>query len=183
MINVFFDMDGVIAEWNEKATLEDIFSEGYFRNVSPNKVTINVLKNLFKKYVNTEPSQVRFFILSARYDDESNEENRFEKDKRYFLSKYDIKFPVCFVSCGKSKKEVFDLYPFLNPKDYNLLFDDHTPNLVDWENNKNIGIKWLNKINGSNKSKYEGLCIPAYRMNETSIMIMIEGIINHYVNE
>lgn len=48
MINVFFDMDGVIAEWNEKATLEDIFSEGYFRNVSPNKVTINVLKNSLK---------------------------------------------------------------------------------------------------------------------------------------
>ena len=40
----------------------------------------------------------------------------------------------------------------------------------------NIGIKWLNGINGSGKSNFDGFCIPAHRMSEKTIVNTIRGI-------
>lgn len=177
MVNVFFDMDGVLAAWNKNATIEDTFVRGYFRTgVKPETDAINVLKSLTKEY---DKESVRFFILSARYDDENNRDNRFEKDKIGFLKDNGIDVPVCFVSCGTNKRSALHKYGIEG--DYNLLFDDHTPNIQEWETNDCIGIKWLNNVNGSGDSKYKSLCVPANRMDELGLEIAVKGIIDYYV--
>ncbi len=64
----------------------------------------------------------------------------------------------------------------------NLLFDDHTPNLIDWEKGgpEFIGIKWLNGINGSGKSGFSGLTVAADRMDAQSIFVTVLSIARHY---
>ncbi len=181
MVNVFFDMDGVLAKWNKDKTIEDTFVPGYFHTgVEPEIDAIDAIKEVSVSY---NPSQVRFFILSARYDDEKNTENRFERDKIEFLKDNALGYiPICFVSCGCDKKNALKKYGIEG--DYNLLFDDHTPNIKEWEfgSDKNIGIKWLNDVNGSGNSSYKSLCVPACRMDELGLEIAIKGIINHYID-
>jgi len=176
MVNVFFDMDGVLAKWNDKATVEDTFKEGYFRNVKADPDAVNALKNLICGF---EKANVSFYILSARYDD-AGEVNRFEQDKLAWLEEQGINIPVCFVACGEPKANALSRYQIKGST--NILFDDHTPNLNEWEMNpNNLGVKWLNDVNGSGKSGRRGLCVEANRMDEFALTFSLAALIERFL--
>ena len=127
------DMDGTLARWNEKATLEEVASNGYFRNLDP---TSFVSLPLWLEGVGFE---VR--IRSAVYQD-----NHSAADKEAWLKKYGLgELPRDFIPYGtpKSKSMRYD-------GKIHILIDDHTPNLVDWENNVyfGTGVKFMNHVNG-----------------------------------
>ena len=174
-VYLFFDMDGVLAKWNTSATIEDTFVPHYFRDkVEPDRKAFNVLEELS---FHNEFKGVG--ILSARYDDEENEQNRFEQDKIDFLYQNGVNdlLHIAFVPCGTSKRIALN-NDCIRDTDICILIDDHTPNLIDWERGGSnfIGIKWLNGINGSGKSDFDGFCIPAHRMSEKTIVNTIRGI-------
>ena len=62
--NVFFDMDGTLAEWREAATLEDLLKPGYFETLKPTDLV---------KFANELATNQNFhcYVLSA-YMPESN---------------------------------------------------------------------------------------------------------------
>ncbi len=181
MVNLCFDSDGVIAKWGK--SFEATFLPGYFRTgVEPDITAITAVRSLFS--TSKAQENFRVFILSARYDDSEspNGFNRFENDKKGFYCDNRLgEVPALFVPCGQSKREALRQID-CSKDDWFILCDDHTPNLIDWEKGgpKFIGIKWLNGINGSKKSGFEGLCIPADRMSAQSIYVTLMAMVKYY---
>ena len=177
---IYFDMDGLIAKWNKDATIEDTFAPGYFDTIV--EPDINAIESIKKVVPVFQDLGIDVFFLSARYDDENNIDagyNRFELDKRRFLNRHQLNIPALFVSCGESKRKIFDT---LSKGDLNILFDDYSKNLFDWEQDSScLGIKWLNGINGTHGT-FKGLTIPAYRMNVDSISNSLIGTVTQIIS-
>ena len=136
VVVIWFDMDGVLAKWNEKATIEEVSSPGYFLNcVLEQKVAtlIDYLKNYQSEY---PEFQFEIRILTSVYQN-----GYAQKEKEQWLKNHKIDVPVTFVPYGESK------FKFVNEDDTNILVDDFGKNLKEWIQNGFIGVKFYNGIN------------------------------------
>ena len=147
MTRVFFDMDGVLAEY-KYVPYEEMLQKGYFAELAPQEAAIEAIKELAK-----DP-QLEVYTLSAVI-----KENPYALlEKKTWLKEQlgDAVWNVrsIFPFCGTSKR---DAVPGgIRPTD--ILIDDYNANLLDWENSA-VPIKFLNGINnrtGSWKGRTAG---------------------------
>ena len=145
MTRIFFDMDGVLAEYRQ-VPVEEYLRKGYFSELAPQTEALNALADL------AQDPRYEVHTLSAVYA-----ENPYaESEKREWLRKNlpeqalrNLKSLFCF--CGESKA---DAVPGgIRPTD--ILVDDYNANLRDWQE-KGVAIKLLNGINDRHGS-WQGL--------------------------
>ena len=156
----FIDMDGTLAKWND-VQFEELFEEGYYKNLEPN---INVV-NTVKRLLNHEQD---VYILSAYL-----EESKYaKKEKIEWLQKY----------IPELNKDKYILLPYGEVKtNYiegkigkdDILLDDYTKNLLEWEKEGGFAIKLRNGIN-HNKGIWKGMTVSHNFINGNSFEDSIE---------
>jgi len=137
---VYIDMDGVLAQWNTWATLEDTYKPGYFLNCIPQENLIRAVKLL-------QIFGIRVCILSAVCNEQA------AKEKSLWLDRYVGRFVQrIFVPYGTNKAD------YVGAGRNSLLIDDFSVNLHQWSATGNTGVKFYNGINGT-KGTWTGLSI------------------------
>ena len=133
-INIFFDMDGVLCEYNPNDSVEKMMQPGYFSS----REEIVMMTSVLRKLKNDNRFHVR--ILTAVFPEEHNRREKLEWLKKLGLE--DVE--VCFTPVGESKLS------YIDTKGVNILIDDYTLNLLSWQSGGSdfIGIKFYNSING-----------------------------------
>jgi len=141
--NIFFDMDGVLAVY-DKNTVNFMYNKGFFLNRPPIKNMIEVVQKLSKENYN-------IYILSTIIDSPfCSKEKDLWLDEHLPEIKNEKRF---FVPYGTTKADFAKTKVHLESSQ-NILIDDYTKNLREWEDvNDSISIKFMNGINGNNISK------------------------------
>lgn len=140
-LKVYMDMDGCLARWNP-VPIAETKKLGYFRNRAAEPNLVNLVHLMIMDGIEVN-------ILSAAYQDDHS-----AADKIWWLQHIGLgNVPAIFVPYGECK---FDYIP-ANKRD-NILIDDYSANLRDWEHAGNTGIKFRNQINGT-QGTWTGLSI------------------------
>ena len=131
---IFVDMDGVVAVWDDIATVEETKVPGYWLK----RELATAGKRLIDLFMKEE---IPFCFLSSTWGVWS----ALEKD--YWLThRFGEEVPRIFLPCGENKAE------YIGNRSGCILIDDYTKNLEAWEKSGNRGIKFMNEVNGSNGS-------------------------------
>jgi hypothetical protein len=137
MINLYFDMDGVLAKWDTNDTTEDTFQKGYFLNREPDYLMIDLVLDMVKQ------PNINVSILSAVYDNGY----ALDEKKQWLIDNGLQNIPLINTPIGHDKAESVDQTV------QSFLIDDYSKNLHRWESHTNFrGIKYYNGINGNNGS-------------------------------
>lgn len=153
-MKIYVDMDGVIAEYvredyigkEPKFSRKDIH---YFLNLKANHILISKIKELAKNN--------SIYILSSLQKSLPNYEEAYN-DKMAFAKKH---MPFVKGIIISSQKQDY-------AKD-SILIDDYNNNLIKWEENGGIGIKYLNGINS--ETSWDG-----YKATDENIKELIKII-------
>ena len=159
-INLFVDMDGTIAKfYYKKNCLEKMYEQGYFAKLPFYSMAMRL--NDFAE----KDTCVNIYILSACIDSPYCEEEKVA----WLLENMPNINPKNFIftKVGESKVvKVSKVIPNFQ-KDINILLDDYTANLNDWQQCENcIGIKFLNGINDTTKT-WQGERVKTFGQLET----------------
>ncbi len=138
MRNIFIDMDGVLARWNEFASEEETHEKGYFINRDTELSAVTLARMLKDAGENVS-------ILSSVYQDEHSINEKTEWLERNGLGD----LPRIFVPYGEAKNDYI-------PDGNNILIDDYSRNLRSWEKAGYTAIKFMNGINNRPKLKMAG---------------------------
>ena len=140
MPRIFIDMDGTAAKWNEEiSSEEELLEPGYFRNRLPEDNIIEAARIL------TEQGN-DVYILSCCLND-----TYIVRDKDRWCDEHVPFIPPdhrILVPYSKDKAQYIE--GGIGRED--LLIDDHTPNLKEWEKNGGTAIKFLNGINWKHRT-------------------------------
>lgn len=162
-INLFIDMDGTVAKfYYKKNCLEKMYEKGYFENL-PLYAIAKHIDEFAKK-----DSCVNVYILSACINSPYCEQEKIE----WLLKNMPNISPKNFIftKVGESKALKIAL-SVDNIENYtNILLDDYTLNLKQWESKSNnmVGIKFLNGINDTTKT-WDGYKIKTFNQLEEII--------------
>ena len=183
MINLFLDLDGTLAKFNNKRNALKRFDNeiGFFANLKPYKYIefVNELAN--NKNVNV-------YVISATPNDQA------DQDKLVWIEKYlnNIKKEnICFSRIGENKAKVIkdklnitidNNCLLLDDKDKLnitidnncLLLDDYTKNLIEWQNLNGIGIKRITSKADNSRGLWKGYCLKDLRQ----LSVLINSIVN-----
>ena len=147
-MRLFVDMDGTLAKWNN-VEFEQLFEEGYYRNLEPNLALINDVKALVA-------SGVDVYILSAYLTESEYALDEKKEWVEYFLPELPEEQRI-FVPYGTNKAEYLrNNYSPITSEDY--LIDDYTQNLLEWKEYGGVGVKYLNGINHT-RGTWNGLFV------------------------
>ncbi len=139
MAQIYVDMDGVLAVWNEKASEEETHEPGYFINREQELSSLSLVRILKDKGFDVQ-------ILSSVYEDDHSIE-----EKRKWLDNAGLSdIDAIFVPYGEKKDD------YISPTGTPVLIDDYTKNLRSWEAAGYIPIKFMNGINNRPKVKIDG---------------------------
>lgn len=137
-VNIFMDMDGVLAEYKEDIETY-MRAEGFFFERPPMMAMVNLVKEITKE-------DYEVYILSSVIDTPFC-----VPEKRRWLEKYlpEIKEEnYVFVPYGVVKS-TFAMANVDTTNAVNVLIDDYTDNLVNWTLDGALPIKTLNGINST----------------------------------
>ncbi len=137
-VNVYVDMDGVQAVYGFEDSVEEMSRPGYFRNRPVHDNVIELMRKL------EENPRFKVSVLSAVFEDSHS-----ENDKKLWLEKQGLgDVSRIFVPYGENKAD------YVSHDGKNILIDDFSKNLFEWEQNGEnfIGVKFLNEGNGTKGS-------------------------------
>ncbi len=147
-MRIFVDMDGTLAKWNN-VEFEQLFEEGYYRNLEPNIELLNEVKTLINNGEDV-------YVLSAYLTESDYALDDKKEWLKEHLSELSENHQV-FVPYGTNKAAYLrDNYSPITNQDY--LIDDYTQNLLEWKEFGGIGVKYLNGINHT-RGTWNGLMI------------------------
>lgn len=160
---VFVDMDGTLAKFNNQiSSPEELYEEGYFLNLEPQQRVVDAVKDLVSR------GNVEVFIMSAYLADSQYALSEKNEWADRYLPEIDMSHRI-FPPCGESKLQ----YIPNGVRVTDVLLDDYTVNLNDWEPPA-IGVKLLNDIN-STKGTWQGQKI-SFNRHPREITKMLEDI-------
>ena len=140
---LYFDMDGVLATWQEGTPIETVCSPGYFANLPAEQNVVDALKLL------TANDRIELHILSAVFDEPHNIADKLHWIKVH-LGDVVKSENIHFVSNNTRKSLA------LGGIDKNdILIDDYSKNISDWIEDGGTTIKMFNATNGRT-GKYYG---------------------------
>ena len=155
MTRLFFDIDGVLAEYKDAKDYSDLLQKGYFRDLSPMEEPLKALREL------SEDPSFEVHTLSAVI----KESPYALEEKRAWLDEFvpsSVKRQFCW--CGEDKSLAV---PWgIRPSD--ILIDDYNFNLRLWQE-KGIAVKLLNGINDRHGS-WQGLRVKNDAKHITSVI-------------
>lgn len=157
MGRIFVDMDGTVARWNtDISSEEELLEPGYFRNRVPEDDIIEALRILSEDGAD-------IYILSCCLND-----TYIPRDKDVWCERHMPFIPHdhrILVPYSKDKAQYIE--GGIGKDD--LLIDDHTPNLKEWEKSGGTAVKFLNGINWKHRT-WQGPVIhadmPPFMMSE-----------------
>lgn len=161
-VNFFFDMDGVLATY-QTDVVEHMHEKGYFAHLPVNEKAVDFLKSLMAY------PQVQVYILSKTPNVFAPSS---KKDKLFWLKNVlpELGESHIFIQDGRKNqtkaefiKERLGAQSY--EQDFNVLIDDYSKNLIEWEKEgKNfMALKALNEVNNK-----KGLH-KAYRIQEVDL--------------
>ncbi len=161
-MRIFVDMDGTLAKWNS-VEYEQLFEQGYYRNLVPNQDILNDVNKLI-----SEGEDV--YILSCVLP-----ESKYAlEEKKVWLKQYVPQLKeekYIFVPYGQNKADYLkEHYSPITNRDY--LIDDYTKNLIEWKEYGGIGVKYLNGINHT-RGTWKGLMVNEHSREDTSLSSLI----------
>lgn len=159
---VFIDMDGVLCEYRDGATEEEMETKGYFSSLAPRYAMVDALNYLIQS------TEAEVFILSAVLP---QIENQAKDEKNAWLNKFMPaidKSHRIFTLCGEDKVKAINGF---NEKD--VLCDDYSHNLSLWSKAGGKAIKIINEINGKNGSFTSGPRLDIKRKEDLANTIMM----------
>lgn len=163
-VNIFVDMDGVLAEQSHDL-VKYMYDKDFFLNLPAVHSVINVIKKLISS------NQYNVYILSSVIDSPYS-----IIEKGLWLDKYLPEVPKnrrLFVPYGTSKAS-YVKSKMKTENCINVVIDDFTVNLVEWEIDNAIGIKVLNNINNTKGTWVNngGFYINAYHNVQDNVEII-----------
>lgn len=137
---VFIDMDGTIVDiYSIENYLTKMYQEDFFYSLPTYKNTLEAVILFMRKHPDIE---------CATLSSAMSENPGTIPGKNHWLDQKipaDIRFGRIFTEYGRPKSDF--IKGGISSSDY--LLDDHSPNLIQWEEAGGTGIKVLNQINGS----------------------------------
>lgn len=154
-MRIYFDSDGVLAKWNDKASFEEVCSPQYFLEREADPYIVELSKSLWLK------GDTVGIITSVPNIHSITDKNKWFSKFVPFISKRNI----VYVPYGEDKKNYID-FP-----EKAVLVDDYTKNLNAWDGK---AVKYYNGINGKNGT-WRGLSISSSIPIEASISLLEGG--------
>lgn len=147
MKKVYVDMDGTLAEWRtDLRSEEELFEKGYFLNLRDNPGIVEAVKGLL------ENRNCEVYILSHYLEESLYAKAEKEEWLRRYLPELGNE-NIVFVPYGREKALYAGSEGALTKDD--ILLDDYSKNLFEWENAGGRGIKFMNGVNGT-KGTWKG---------------------------
>lgn len=147
MKRIFLDLDGTLARFNVRNALERFKTEkGFFAKLL-------AYKNI--ESINEMAKVGNVYIISASPNEQA------DNDKMQWVQKYLPNIPIAnivFCRLGENKAEIIKQRTGVNIKG-NILLDDYTHNLEQWESAGGVGIKRLTRCADNSTGKWKGLTI------------------------
>lgn len=144
-INLFVDMDGTIARFYEHPKcLEKMYEKNFFRNLKTYKI-LQGLRELAK-----EDNNITVYILSACVKNDYC-----QKEKQEWLNENFPEIPQknrIFTFIGENKAKAIE--EKIKPNEINILLDDYSQNLLEWQKVGYIPFKMVNEFNNTNNRFY-----------------------------
>lgn len=157
--NYYFDMDGVLAEYDRNAYIgsHPLFLDKqshYFMTCLPDTTAMELIYRLYLDYTkkNTEPN---IYILTSVNQDMLNVHTH---DKTEWIAKY-MPFikPSQILFSYTSKRDAVEFINSHKLTAHDILIDDYNKNLTEWERAGGKSVKYSNGIN--DPSSFNGLVI------------------------
>lgn len=150
MKKFFFDMDGVLAEYRENCTVQDMQKKGYFRTLAPEENMLGALSMLLE---NGEKLGISVCVLTKVYPSEFRYSVREKQEWRdeFMPDLFDSEF---IMVNGETEEKSDAIKAMLGAGingDY-FLIDDYNANLAEWIDAGGTAVKYVNKINDKNRS-------------------------------
>lgn len=148
--NIFIDMDGTLARFYEQDDcLKRMYEKGFFENLRPYKKALKMAQQI---KVFAEANQIEIYIITSCVESEYCRE-----EKMKWLDKYLpwIDSEHRLFGGAQINKAYFAIEAKAT-SEINLLIDDYSKNLEEWEAQfgRGTGIKVINEINNKNKKNF-----------------------------
>lgn len=166
-VKLFWDMDGTLAQSRPDVKITDFYKEGYFANLLPENALCEKANELakctdFESYILTSVLDGAKYAMS---------------EKLLWLQTH---IPcmslenVLFAPYGVRKSSFIEDLFHRELSENDILVDDHSPNLIAWENAGGKPVKWINSFNNTGNSSFTGIRVkePYYigKIIETSLI-------------
>lgn len=146
---IYFDFDGTLAEFKESATEEEMKKKSYFYDLMPQENVVKAAKDA-KQHKGWE-----IYGLTCSLGKQATRDKNFWRED--FIP--EISKSRFIVVPDKDRANKYHYIPTKDAQNIkNILVDDHTPNLIEWEKAGGIGIKVMTKDNGK-EGKWQGKVI------------------------
>lgn len=164
MLEFYFDMDGVLAEFMrwDHCPKPPFMIEGshYFLHRMPDERALTLFQTLYHDGTPNATAKILTRVLDNSDGDNISYELRREwwTDKRAWLlsNTTGVDTSKCFLMAGKDKGELLRDIP-KNQRKYHVLIDDFNPNLRNWQAAGGTAVKYINQLN--NPESFDGLCL------------------------
>jgi 5'(3')-deoxyribonucleotidase len=155
-------MDGTIAKFNSKRNALARFDNevGFFSSLKP-FAHLDSINSMIQN------NEVEVYVISASPNEQA------DKDKMTWLKKYlpTLKESnVCFCRLGQNKAQEIKKQLNITIDSNCYLLDDYTKNLIEWKDNKGIGIKRLTSLADNSTKRWTGLNIKD--LNQLSTLLI-----------
>lgn len=178
MKNIFIDMDGVLAEYRENCTEQDLMQKDYFLTLAPQWNMIKAMEMLIEASQDMGFSvHVLTKVYPSLFKHSINEKLQWRDE--YMPSLFDSEF-IMVNGEIEEKSDAIKNQLGIDIDEDCILIDDYNHNLMEWSQNGGTAIKYINPINDKNKS-FIGNRI-AYTMDAFSIYTVLMNIIKAQQN-